>query len=597
MKLYNISLAVLLGLGIALTSCEGKLDVENPNQQITDDFGKLPNELEESVIAAYNHIRMEGTYARVGYTYDVCRGDEVWNSSQVWYQPYDDLNTGIDNEMNQWPWRDWYYTIKVCNFITSKFEDKDNPIEMNDKMKRIKGQALFLRGLSYYNLVGYYQNPLIITDYNLYSELSTLNVPNKQEGDADGSAQYDRVLDLVEGDFKEAMELLPTRELGGEWALGRATSGAAAGYYARTLMQRHKYNDALTVLKDIINGKYGKYELMKNYGDNFREGAAYENNAESLFEVQYLDYGTQGTDDEWTPVNTSANATQGHAIESNFGPGRYSGWADLSASPWLYQLFKAERTTSGGLDPRLYWTIGTYEPEWDGFEFGNVCYTAKMTNGDPVATNDNNGGLPIAKWTNLRTGLYNGITVGLHCGINLRLMRYSDVLLRAAECENEVNGPTQQAIDWINQVRKRAGLADLKLADFNSADKLFEQIANVERPKEFGCEFGRGFDLIRWGFFNTADRLQQLKEHGTFRRSSDKTRIKEDVSYSQVGIDSELKSSYDTYIQGHEFIPIYIGTLNDNPNLVGNSANNSTSNANYFSQKGWTVHPVVSLGN
>ena len=186
MKLYNISLAVLLGLGIALTSCEGKLDVENPNQQITDDFGKLPNELEESVIAAYNHIRMEGTYARVGYTYDVCRGDEVWNSSQVWYQPYDDLNTGIDNEMNQWPWRDWYYTIKVCNFITSKFEDKDNPIEMNDKMKRIKGQALFLRGLSYYNLVGYYQNPLIITDYNLYSELSTLNVPNKQEGDADG---------------------------------------------------------------------------------------------------------------------------------------------------------------------------------------------------------------------------------------------------------------------------------------------------------------------------------------------------------------------------------------------------------------------------
>ena len=145
MKLYNISLAVLLGLGITLTSCEGKLDVENPNQQITDDFGKLPNELEESVIAAYNHIRMEGTYARVGYTYDVCRGDEVWNSSQVWYMPYDDLNTGIDNEMNQWPWRDWYYTIKVCNFITSKFEDKDNPIEMNDKMKRIKGQALFLR--------------------------------------------------------------------------------------------------------------------------------------------------------------------------------------------------------------------------------------------------------------------------------------------------------------------------------------------------------------------------------------------------------------------------------------------------------------------
>ena len=63
---------------------------------------------------------------------------------------------------------------------------------------------------------------------------------------------------------------------------------------------------------------------------------------------------------------------------------------------------------------------------------------------------------PIAKWTNFRTNLYDKVTTGLHCGINLRMMRYSDVLLRAAECENEVNGPTQQAIDWINRVRERA---------------------------------------------------------------------------------------------------------------------------------------------
>ena len=595
MKLYNISLAALLGMA-TLTACEGKLDVANPNQQTTDTFGSTAEELEESIIACYNHIRMEGTYARVGYTLDVCRGDEVWNSSQVWYMGFDDLDIPMSDEIGQWPWRDWYYTIKVCNFVTSKFEGIDDE-SLNNKMKRIKGQALFLRGLSYYNLAGYFQNPMIITDYNVYSSLNTLSVPNKEEGDQDGNAQYDRVLDLVESDFKEAMSLLPSRDEGGEWALGRATCGAAAGYYARTLMQRHKYSEALAVLKDIISGQYGTYKLMANYGDNFREGSAYENNAESLFEIQYLDYGSQGTDDEWTPVNTSANATQGHAIESNYGPGQYSGWADLSAAPWLYHLFKAERTTSGSLDPRLYWTIGTYEPEWenDRTTLGNVCYTNKMKEDEPVATNDNNGGLPIAKWTNMRTGLYNGITVGLHCGINLRMMRYSDVLLRAAECENEVSGPTDQAIEWINVVRRRAGLADLKKDDFPTADRLFEQIANVERPKEFGCEWGRGLDLIRWGFFYDKDRLTQLKEHGTFRRSKDKTRIKEAVSYSQVGKDSELKSSYDTYIQGHEFFPIYIGTINDNPNVVGNSANNSTSNASYFSQKGWTVHPVVKL--
>ena len=591
MKLHKISLALVLGLGM-LTSCGDKLDVQNPNQQTSDIFGQDISDLEESVIACYNHIRMEGTYARVGYMLDVCRGDEVWNSSQVWYMPFDDLNAPFTDEIGQWPWRDWYYTIKVCNFVTSELDmDSEN---YSEPLRRIKGQALFLRGLSYYMLAGYFQTPMLITDYSVYNSLTDLYVPN---------STYDEVWDQVESDFAEAMKLLPKRDIGGQWAQGRATCGAAAGYYARALMMRHKYSEALTVLKGIINGQYGSYKLMANYGDNFREGSRYENNDESLFEVQFLDYGSQGVDDEWTPVNTSPNATQGSAIESNFGPGDCGGWADLSASPWLYNLFKAERTTSGSLDPRLYWTIGTYEPEWDGFEFGNKIYnvtqTAEWTNKDiPVVTNNNYGGLPVAKNTNLRTGLYDKVVTGLHCGINLRMMRYSDVLLRAAECENEISGPTQQAIDWINQVRNRAGLANLNLSDFGSKDKLFEQIANVERPKEFGCEFGRGFDLIRWGFFYDNGRLQQLKEHAAvnfWTKSNYETGKIQYTPKDPVDYKSCSKSSFDNWIVGHEFFPIYQGTLNDNPNLVGNSANNSSSNADYISGKGWTIHPVVDL--
>lgn len=593
MKLYKLSLALILGIG-TMTSCSDKLELTNPNQQTTSTYGNTAEDLEEGVIAAYNHIRMEGTYARVGYNIDVCRGDEVWNSSQVWYMPFDDLNEPITDEIGQWSWRDWYYTINVCNYVLSRVGQDYSAV--SDKLKYIAGQVLFLRGLAYYNLVGYYQNPILITDYNQYSSLDGLYAANSELEDENGWAQYDRVLDQVEADFAQAMELLPTKALGGEWSKGRATQGSAAGYYARALMMRHKYSEALIVLKAIIGGQYGQYSLMANYGDNFREGSAFENNDESLFEVQFLDYGTQGTDDEWTPVNTSPNATQGHAIESNFGPGDCGGWADLSASPWLYNLFKAERTTNGSLDPRLYWTIGTYEPEWDGFEYGNVAYTMQLTAETHLVTNNNYGGLPIAKNTNLRTGLYDKVVTGLHCGINLRMMRYSDVLLRAAECENELNGPTQQAFDWINQVRNRAGLANLDQSKFDTKDKLFEQIANVERPKEFGCENGRGLDLIRWGFFYDSGRLQQLKEHGAFNFWTRANYDGGTCSYTPkdpVTYGSCSKSSYDSFVDGHEFLPIYQGTLNDNPNLVGNSANSSTSNAGYFSSKGWTVHPVV----
>ena len=324
MKLYNYALAAFLGLSaVSLTSCEDKLELTNPNQQTTDKF--TSDDLEECVIAAYNHIRIEGSTGRVGYTIDLTRGDEVWNSSQVWYLEFDNFNAPITNDIIEWPWREAYYTINVCNFILSRTGNDD--ANLSEAMKRIKGQALFLRAFSYFNLAGYYQDVPLITDYDTYSTLDGLYGKN---------SSYDQVLDQVEADFKEAMTLLPSRDEGGEWAKGRATCGSAAGYYARALMQRHKYSEALTVLKDIIAKKYGKYDLVANYGDNFREGSAYENNIESLFEVQYLDYGTQGTDDEWTPVNTSPNATQGHAVESNFCPGDFGGWADLSASPWLY---------------------------------------------------------------------------------------------------------------------------------------------------------------------------------------------------------------------------------------------------------------------
>ena len=560
MKLLKYSLAFLFGVG-TLTSCMDNLDVVNPNQQTTATFGNTVDDLEECVIAAYNHIRMEGSYARVGYTIDVCRGDEVWNSSQVWYLEFDDFTVLVTGDIAWWPWREWYYTINVCNFILSRTGDDDS--QLSENMRRIKGQALFIRGLAYYNLAGYYQNPPLITSYETYSSLDGLYGTN---------STYDEVLDQVEADFQQAMELLPSRDEGSEWAGGRATCGSAAGFYARTLMVRHKFSEALTVLEDIISGRYGTYRLMDNYGDNFREGTAYENNDESLFEVQFLDYASQGTDDEWTPVNTSPNATQGSAIESNFAPGDFGGWADL------------------------YWTLGTYEADWEGFEYGNVAYTETLTASDTIRTNNNYGGIPIAKYTNLRTGLYSTVVTGLHDGINVRLMRYSDVLLRAAECENEVNGPTQRAIDWINQVRNRADLPDLQLSDFaGNADKLFEQIANVERPKEFGCEFGRGFDLIRWGFFYDADRLQQMKEHSVVRITADKSKVLLPVSYSDIDSDSELKSGFDTYVAGHEFLPIQQQLTNNNPNLQGNSANYGTDNSSYFRDNGWTVRPVVDL--
>jgi hypothetical protein len=410
------------------------------------------------------------------------------------------------------------------------------------------------------------------------------------------------VFDQIEADLTKAVQILPSRDKGGEWAKGRATNGAAAGYLARALMFRHKYTEAYTVLKDIIAGKYGHYELTADYGDNFREGSASENNKESLFEVQFLDYGTGGTDEEWTPVNISSQATQGHAVESNYASQALGSWGDLAGSPWLYNLFIKENSTDGRLDPRLYWTLVTYEDEYSSY---TGAKTAAYPNGDPRSntiyqkditatplSNNAQGGISIAKFTNARNNIYSSITNGLHCGVNLRLMRYSDVLLRAAECENEINGPTQTAFDYINIVRRRVALKDLKVSDFSSADALFEQIANVERPKEFGCENGRGIDLLRWGFFYDTDRLNQLVKHAYYKLAPKDVGGNIIASTDELTAETASSSSFLNYIKGHEYFPIFQSTLDANPNLVGNSANKNEDNGTAFKAK-WTVRPVV----
>ena len=613
MKNYDImkKITILLSLAAAVlcaVSCDKYLDVKNVNNQTTYDFGNTDADLQEAVIACYNRMRLEGTFARVGYMHDVVRGDEAWNPQNAWYLPADHLDSpGTIETTDQWIWRDCFHVVNRCNFVLKKLSQRET---LNEKESRMKGEVLFLRGVAYYTLATYYQMVPNFTDYDQYGSLETIYSPN---------VSLDQTFDLIEDDLFQAMSLLPKRDLGGEWAKGRATCGAAAGYYARALMFRHKYAEALAVLKDILstadggNELYGHYELMADYGANFREGTQYENNAESLFEIQFMDYGTGGSDEEWTPVNISSNATQGHALESNFGPGNYGAWGDVSMSNWLYNLYKAEKCTDGRLDPRLYWTAATYEPEYNAY---NGVSTAAYPAGDPrknevygevitdsnkskLRTNNDNGGIPVAKWTNARTGLYSTVISGLHCGINVRLMRYSDVLLRAAECENEVNGPAN-AIQYIDKVRARVALAPLDPTKFDTADKLFEQIANVERPKEFGLENGRGVDLIRWGFFYDVNRLQQITAHSRYIFDDKFTTVEASAPVTTANLDAKdagtalacTDDSYSHYRPGHEYFPIYQGTRNNNPKIVGNSANNNTDNSVWYLANGWTIHPI-----
>jgi hypothetical protein len=85
-------------------------------------------------------------------------------------------------------------------------------------------------------------------------------------------------------------------------------------------------------------------------------------------------------------------------------------------------------------------------------------------------------------------------------GNDIPEIRYADILLSRAEALNELQGPNQESIDLINQIRERAGLNDITLADYPTKETLRDHIL-AERGWEFYSEGKRREDLLRMGKF------------------------------------------------------------------------------------------------
>ena len=97
---------------------------------------------------------------------------------------------------------------------------------------------------------------------------------------------------------------------------------------------------------------------------------------------------------------------------------------------------------------------------------------------------------------------------------NTRIIRFSDVILLAAESEAEL-GNFEKAREYVNQIRKRAAnpagfvknpdgspAANYVINEYTTAwtDKAFSlKAVRFERRLELGMEGHRFFDLVRWG--------------------------------------------------------------------------------------------------
>ncbi len=326
----------------------------------------------------------------------------------------------------------------------------------------VVAESRFLRGLFYFDLVRCYGGMPLIDQVTADTAIIF------------GRKSIDETYDFIERDFQYAMSILPAKsEWSSNWA-GRATRGAAQAYLAKVYLYRGKWNDAYNMAKTVIDSK--EYDLSTPYDKIWTE--AKENGPESIFEIQcasILNY----------PASIASEWANSQGIRGN--PELDLGLGLNIPNQLLLDAYELN-------DPRKKATIIT---AGETLEDGQVV--PKIT-GRPNYYNKK-----AYSWKNERdahpTRPFGG-------WINIRLMRYSDVVLIAAEAATKIGTPDkiEEALNYLEMVRARAragNSAILPKVTTTDPAELMKKIQQ-ERRIEFALESERYFDLVRWGLAETA---------------------------------------------------------------------------------------------
>jgi hypothetical protein len=441
----------------ALAACASaacvNLDLTNPNGPSTDTFWRTPQDAVAGVNAVYNALENNGTYGRwLVFAMDL-RSDIGMIQS-----PWTDLSnftkftfTSYDFEVNQALWQDHYRGIFRANQVIAKVP----AIAMDPALRdRIVGEAKFIRALLYYNLLILYGNVPLIT---------TPPAPT----DRPATAPPAQVWAQIEQDLADARAALPRSYTGAD--VGRATWGAATALLGKAQLQQRKWDAAATTLQEVIDA--GLYDLMPNYGDNFTD--RFENNVESLFEVQFGDR------------SLLSAGVRGLNISRMVGPCGPS-YCDGRPTRWYFQQFQQDTTVGGQPDPRLDYTL-YYKGGSDVYTVPNSQYFADDTSTHSVREDT------LIYWKKYGEYYLGRSDQDWDAAINFRVIRFADVLLMQAEALNEL-GRTSEAYPLVDRVRARVTMPPLPTG--LTQDEMRQRILR-ERMFELGLEGQRWADLQR----------------------------------------------------------------------------------------------------
>ena len=491
---YFLCAAALLSLG---TSCEDFLDSDSPSAF-------------DSATVFSNYDLAEGTI--FGIVESFCEVNSYrgrflpwygFNTDIEWYNTYKPGDGKSDiagykcepnnSQLNlsNGPFPLMYMGIERANLVIEGIREYGNPSE-NPDMAYLLGEALTLRAMIYYDLVKAWGDvPARFSSL----ESNTIYQPKESR---------DVIFNQILSDLETAIPYLPYP--GASEATSRTdrvNKVFAEGLYARIALAASGY--AIRPDEGMVGtGDLGTIRLSSD--SNLAKSVLYPKalaylkdaiaSGSASLEADYRNY--------WYKQNNMNNLTAGPAYETLYvipfgaGRGRWNFTFAISSegSSWSNGV---SRGGDAGPLPTLYFKFGGNDQRRDV-----TCVNYKWNKDNSIEP------AGIAKWF---FGKYRfewmdaqPYTGGNDDGIKPVVMRYSDILLMAAEIANELDD-LSYAKNCFLQVRERAYRgheddAEAYVAAISGKDAMFNAIVD-ERALEFCGEFLRKGDLIRWNLLKT----------------------------------------------------------------------------------------------
>ena len=403
---------------------------------------------ETAVFGIYSLLRTTTVGSWNRYWFGSIRSDDAAKGSSegdaaAFGSAFNNFEYVATNGLSTSWWNDHYRVIFACNEVINNVQDSENatPADLINE-----SEAKAIRALMYFELRRDYGEVPIIT--------ATIDNPEDAFAPKSSIAEVDAF--IIE-DLEFAVQHLPAT-----WPSfpGRATLGFANSLWAKLYLHQEDWTNAYAKSNAVIGS--GIYSLDPDLVNLFEVGG--DNGVESVFEIQQLvtdnqtynnnyfeSQGVRGTG-VWN-LGWGFNVPTQNLVVA-FEPG------DLRKGNTILESGKDDGGFGSGILPgsppldQIYWNKKAYTKASARSEFGR------------------NANL----WE------------------NIKIIRYADVILMAAEAANEL-GMTAEAIDLVNQIRSRAGLSDITVSSQSDVRNAIKQ----ERRVEFAMEESRFYDLVRWG--------------------------------------------------------------------------------------------------